>query len=227
MQLQVPIKKIATLVASLLAYVLANAQENNQTDWANLKKYKMENKTVVPKKNLTVLMGDSITEFWKTTNPNFFISHPFIDRGISGQTTSQMVLRFEQDVINLKPKTVVILAGINDIAENTGPITLEAIFNNIEKMAKWAKAHHIRVVLCSVLPANHFYWNPKIQPADKVIALNKMIKAYAKKNKIVYVDYYTAMVDNNKGLLKKYGEDGVHPNAEGYKIMEALLLKAL
>lgn len=187
----------------------------------------MENKTLKPMKNAVVLMGDSITEFWKTNDPSFFSDHPFIDRGISGQTTSQMVLRFQQDVINLKPKTVVILAGINDIAENTGPITLKAVFENIVKMSDMAKKNGIRVVLCSVLPANHFYWNPKIAPADKVIALNQMIKAYALKNKLTYVDYYSSMVDAEKGLQKKYGEDGVHPNLEGYKLMESLLLKAL
>lgn len=214
-----------TLFIILINIALSNAQQKN--DWADLKKYEMENKTVKPIKNSVVFMGDSITEFWKTTSPNFFSSHPFIDRGISGQTTSQMVVRFQQDVINLKPSTVVILAGINDIAENTGPITVEAIFNNIKSMVKSAKTNKIKVVLCSVLPANHFYWNPKIAPADKVIALNKMIKDYAQKNKITYVDYYSKMVDDQKGLLKKYGEDGVHPNLEGYKTMEAILLKAL
>ncbi|MBF6642087.1 SGNH/GDSL hydrolase family protein [Flavobacterium sp. J49] len=203
------------------------SQNDSDNDWANLKKYEMENKTVKPNGKSIVFMGDSITEFWKTTSPSFFASNPFIDRGISGQTTSQMVLRFEQDVINLKPNTVVILAGINDIAENTGPMTLEAIFNNIKSMTKSAKANKIKVVLCSVLPANHFYWNTKIMPADKVIALNKMIKDYAQKNKITYVDYYSAMVDSKKGLLHKYGEDGVHPNLEGYKTMESILLKAL
>lgn len=220
------LKKIVFLL--LIAYAsLTMAQNNPNDDWANLKKYELENKTVKPMKNSVVLMGDSITEFWKTNNPTFFTSHPLIDRGISGQTTSQMVLRFRQDVINLKPSTVVILAGINDIAENTGPITLEKVFKNITVMAELAKANQIKVVLCSVLPANHFYWNPKIQPADKVIALNKMIKEYAKRNKITYVDYYSAMVDDKKGLLKKYGEDGVHPNIEGYKKMESILLKAL
>jgi len=178
-------------------------------------------------KNVVVLMGDSITEFWKTNSPDFFTNYPLIDRGISGQTTSQMVVRFEQDVIALKPKAVVILAGINDIAENTGPITLEAVFDNIEIMVNKAKAHKIKPILCSILPANKFWWNAKIYPADKVIALNKMIKAYALKNKITYVDYYTVMVDADKGLQYQYGEDGVHPNPTGYKIMERLLLKAL
>lgn len=219
-----PIFKKIVLLMLIAKVSPVMAQNKPVDDWANLKKYEMENKTMKPVKNAVVFMGDSITEFW---NPVFFTSHPFINRGISGQTSSQMVVRFPQDVVALKPSTVVILAGINDIAQNTGPITLKAVFENIIAMAKMAKASHIKVVLCSVLPANHFYWNESIAPADKVLALNKMIKDYAKKNKFTYVDYYSAMVDGKKGLLKKYGEDGVHPNLEGYKAMEVILLKAL
>ncbi|MBA4133714.1 MAG: acylhydrolase [Flavobacterium sp.] len=211
----------------ILLLLFINFNYAQVKEWANLKKYQAENQSVKPMKNAVVLMGDSITEFWKTNSPDFFANYPLIDRGISGQTTSQMVVRFEQDVIALKPKTVVILAGINDIAENTGPITLEAVFDNIEIMVNKAKAHKIKPILCSVLPANKFWWNSKIYPADKVIALNKMIKAYALKNKITYVDYYSVMVDTDKGLQFQYGEDGVHPNPTGYKIMERLLLKAL
>ncbi len=196
----------------------------------NLKKYNIENDffTQTPnRKKPIVLMGDSITEFWKANNESFFSSNNLINKGISGQTTSQMLVRFCQDVIGLMPFKVVILAGINDIAENTGPITLEAIFENIVSMVELAKTNKIKVVLCAVILSNAFYWNPKLQPADKVIALNKMINAYATINKIPYVDYYTAMVDNNKGLNKKYGDDGVHPNRNGYKLMESLLLKVL
>lgn len=224
MKLHLQVLFLLTLVLNTTNAISQNDYDN---DWANLKKYEMENKSVMPAKNSVVFMGDSITEFWKTTSPDFFTSNPFIDRGISGQTTPQMLIRFNQDVIQLKPSTVVILAGINDIAENTGPITLEAIFDNIESMAELAKTNRIKVVLCSVLPSNHFYWNPKIEPADKVIALNKMIQDYAKKNKIPFVDYYSAMVDDKKGLQKKYGEDGVHPNVTGYKKMESILLKSL
>lgn len=223
--MSMPFKPILCLL--LLKFTATTAQNNHLNEWANLKKYEAENQSLKPMKNAVVLMGDSITEFWKTNSPDFFANYPLIDRGISGQTTSQMVLRFEQDVIALKPKAVVILAGINDIAENTGPITLEAVFDNIEIMVKKAKAHKIKPILCSILPANKFWWNAKIYPADKVIALNKMIKAYALKNKITYVDYYTVMVDADKGLQYQYGEDGVHPNPNGYKIMERLLLKAL
>ena len=211
----------------ILLLLFINFNYAQVKEWANLKKYQAENQSVKPMKNAVVLMGDSITEFWKTNSPDFFANYPLIDRGISGQTTSQMVVRFEQDVIALKPKTVVILAGINDIAENTGPITLEAVFDNIEIMVNKAKSHKIKPILCSVLPANKFWWNSKIYPADKVIALNKMIKAYALKNKITYVDYYAVMVDADKGLQYQYGEDGVHPHPNGDKVMEALLLKAI
>lgn len=196
-------------------------------DWANLTKYATENLSLASTSKNVVFMGDSITEFWKVNDPVFFIKNSFINRGISGQTTPQMLLRFRQDVINLKPTTVVILAGINDIAENTGPITIKQIFENIVSMVELAKANNIEVILCSVLPANHFYWNPKLPPAEKVIELNLLLQNYSNTNKISYVDYYNAMVDNEKGLLKKYGEDGVHPNLEGYKVMEALLLKSL
>jgi lysophospholipase L1-like esterase len=198
-------------------------------DWANLKKYATENKQLIQLHiaNPIVLMGDSITEFWKLNDEAFFTSNNLINRGISGQTTPQMLLRFRQDVIDLKPSKVVILAGINDIAENTSPISLEGIFGNIVSMVELAKANNIKVVLCSVLPSNKFNWNPKIEPADKVIALNRLIKGYASKNKISFVDYYSSMVDVNKGLDIKYGEDGVHPNLNGYKLMESLLLKVL
>ena len=198
-------------------------------DWANLKKYATENKQLMQLQNANpiVLMGDSITEFWKVNDADFFTSNNLINRGISGQTTPQMLLRFRQDVIDLKPSKVVILAGINDIAENTGPISLETVFGNIVSMIELAKINKIKVALCSALPSNKFNWNPKIEPADKVLELNEMIKTYALKNKISFVDYYSSMVDENKGLDIKYGEDGVHPNLNGYKLMESLLLKVL
>lgn len=203
---------------------------NAQTDWANFGRYASENKALnapAPGEKRIVFMGNSITEGWKKADSAFFASHPYVNRGISGQTTPQMLLRFRPDVIELKPAAVVILAGINDIAENTGPITLEAIFGNIVSMVQLAQANKIKVVLCSVLPANRFPWRPAIQPADKVIALNKMLKEYAEHHKIVYIDYYTAMVDDEKGLPKKYAEDGIHPTLEGYKVMEELLRKGL
>lgn len=195
-------------------------------DFANLKRYASENKKLLSIPNdgeRIVFFGDSITEFWTPKNSILFQHKNTINRGISGQTTSQMILRFQHDVIQLAPSTVVLLVGINDIAENIGPISLEQIMENIITMSELSNANAIQVILCSVLPANTFSWNPKLQPADKVIQLNQMIYAYAKSHKISYVNYYSAMVDENKGLLKKYGEDGVHPNLEGYKKMEELL----
>lgn len=203
---------------------MAFSQNNLTGDWANLAKYQKENQATTLSSKSVVFMGDSITEFWKPNDPTFFLENPFINRGISGQTTSQMLHRFPQDVISLKPSTVVILAGINDIAENSGPISLNQILENIKAMVAFANENHIKVILCSVLPANKFDWNPKIKPADKVIELNQMILNYAKQNKITYVDYYSKMVDDNKGLQFQYGEDGVHPNLVGYKMMEGILL---
>jgi lysophospholipase L1-like esterase len=220
---------IPLLIACFTPLFIYSQNESMNKDWANLKKYNSENFEVMtsfPNSKKVVLMGDSITEFWKINDPDFF-SQTIINRGISGQTTPQMVLRFRQDVVNLKPTAVVILAGINDIAENTGPISNEGILDNIISMAELAKANKIKVVLCSVVPANKFNWNPTILPAERVIQLNQLIKNYASKNGITYVDYYSAMVDSEKGLQKKYGEDGVHPNLEGYLVMKSILNKAL
>lgn len=220
------IKALTLTIVPLFAYSQNNEMKN---DWANLKKYETENvkvKTVSPTSAKIVLMGDSITEFWKVTDPDFF-TKTIIDRGISGQTTPQMLLRFRQDVINLNPKAVIILAGINDIAENTGPISNQGILDNIMSMSELAKANGIKVILCSVLPANKFNWNPKILPAERVVQLNELIQAYAIKNKIIYVDYYSEMVDSEQGLNYQYGEDGVHPNVEGYAKMKSILLKKL
>ena len=189
--------------------------------------YEIENLNIAPTSKNTILMGDSITEFWKDINLTFFKEHSILNRGISGQTSSQMLLRFGQDVIDLKPKMVVILAGINDIAENLGPISIDAIFENVRSMVELAKENKIEVVLCSVLPANHFYWNPKIKPVDKILELNSLIENYSDVQKITYIDYYSAMVDNENGLPKKYADDGVHPNLAGYQKMETLFLEKI
>ena len=199
-------------------------------DWANMKRFQEDNKKAgLPKanENRVVFMGNSITEGWSRTDPAFFEGKPYINRGISGQTTPQMVLRFKQDVIDLKPKVVVILAGINDIAGNTGPMTLEQTRDNIIAMAQLAKANGIKVVLSSVIPAYDFPWRPGMEPANKVVDLNKMIKEYADKNKIVYLDYFSAMADERNGLKKELGYDGVHPNLEGYKVMAPLAEQAI
>ncbi|MDB4584716.1 alpha-L-fucosidase, partial [Draconibacterium sp.] len=199
-------------------------------DWANLKRYEKANADLsapAANENRVVFMGNSITEGWVRHDPEFFKTNPYVGRGISGQTTAQMLLRFRPDVIDLQPKVVVINAGTNDIAANRGPQTLEQIIGNISSMAELAKANGIKVVLASALPASSYSWRPAIYPADKIIELNKMIKAYADKNDIVYLDYYSAMVNDNKGLIKEYGNDSVHPNLEGYRVMEKLVVKAI
>ncbi len=180
-----------------------------------------------PDEDRVVMMGNSITEFWGNLRPEFFAGKSYINRGISGETTPQMLIRFNQDVIALKPKVVVILAGINDIAGNTGPTTIETIVDNIISMIKLAEKSDVKVVLCSVLPANRFEWQPDLAPAEKVVELNGLLKAYADKHAIPYVDYYTPMVDAADGLKKELGEDGVHPNVDGYLVMEPLLERAL
>ncbi len=199
-------------------------------DWANLKRFQEENKKVMAPKaneNRVVFMGNSITEGWSRTDPAFFEGKPYFNRGISGQTTPQMVVRFKQDVIDLKPKVVVILAGINDIAGNTGPMTLEQTRDNLIAMAQLATANGIKVVLSSVIPAYDFPWRPGMEPAEKVVSLNKMIKEFTNKNNLVYLDYFSAMADGRNGLKKELGYDGVHPNLEGYKVMAPLAEKAI
>lgn len=199
-------------------------------DWPNLNKYQNENanlKPVAQGDKRIVFIGDSITEFWSVINPEYFIGKPYVNRGISGQTTPQILVRFRADVIALKPAAVVILAGINDIAGNTGPSTLEMIANNIFSMAELAKANQIKVILCTVLPAYDFSWKPNQNPAEKVVALNKMIKKYADANGILYLDYFSAMADERNELKTAYSEDGVHPNKLGYQIMAPLAEKAI
>ena len=216
-------KRIFNLLVLVIVTFLANAQE--KSDWANFAKYAEANKTA-PRGGV-VFMGNSITQGWVSTHPDFFTKNNFIGRGISGQVSSQMLVRFRRDVIDLKPTTVVILAGTNDIAQNNGFITLENTLGNIISMAELAKANGIRVILCSVLPAYEFDWRKELRPADDVIALNKLIHAYAQSNKIPYVDYHTSMKDENNGLPLKYAEDGVHPNSDGYSLMEKLVMEAI
>ncbi|MDB5088187.1 MAG: axeA1 3 [Mucilaginibacter sp.] len=199
-------------------------------DWPGIRRYADQNSKTPPPANgekRVIYMGDSITDFWINNDSTFFKSNSYINRGISGQTTGQMLLRFREDVISLKPKVVVILAGINDIAQNNGPTKPEDTFGNIVSMAELARANHVKVVISSILPANRLPWRPSIIPTEKVISLNQMLKAYAVKNNIVYLDYYSAMVDNEKGLPANLAKDGVHPTLEGYKMMEPLAQKAI
>jgi lysophospholipase L1-like esterase len=193
------------------------------TDFPWLAKFKEDDLKVGPPaagEKRVVFMGDSITEGWHLDGS--FPGKPYINRGISGQTTPQMVLRFHQDVIALKPKAVIILAGINDVAENTGPITPEETEANLAAMAEMATANHIKVVLCSVLPAFDFPWHSGMAPAPKVMVLNEWIKAYAAEKGYVYVDFYSAMKDERGGLPATLSHDGVHPLPAGYAIMAPL-----
>jgi len=206
--------------------------ERMYTDWAFLAKYRELNLSlppVQPGETRVVFMGDSITEGWgmkaTATFPGrgeFFPGKPYLNRGISGQTTPQMLVRFRQDVILLKPKVVVLLAGTNDIAENTGKESPEEIEGNIVSMAEIARASGIRMVLCSVLPASDFSWHKGLEPAPKIKALNVWLKDYAAKNALVYVDYYTPMANAQGGLKSELSPDGVHPNKAGYDIMAPL-----
>jgi lysophospholipase L1-like esterase len=210
--------------------VIAFSQTEKPKDWPNLKKFEMDNKNLPPPakgEKRVVFMGNSITQVWKDSDTTFFKNKLYINRGISGQVTEQMWLRFHQDVVALKPAVVVILAGINDIAENNGPISVHQIYNNIVSMVKLARANKIRVVVSSVLPTNNFPWRPAIKPADKVIELNSLLEAYCKANKVVYCDYYSKMVNNEKGLDKALAYDGVHPTLAGYKIMEPIVEEAI
>ena len=201
-------------------------------DWAHLKKYEQSNSELkkINDPNRVFFMGNSITEGWSFLDKDFFINNPFVNRGIGGQTTPQMLIRFKPDVVNLNPKAVVILAGINDIAENTGPVTIENIAENIISMVEIAKANNIKVLICSTLPAIDFPWSPGMEPGPKVIKLNSILKNYCDSNNIPYVDYFSAMSDEKGGLkVPEYttADDLVHPNLAGYKVMEKIILKAL
>ena len=197
-------------------------------DWPNLAKYREDDvKLGLPAKgeSRVVFLGDSITEFWALADS--FHGKPYVNRGISGQTTPQILLRFRQDVIALRPNVVVILAGTNDIAENTGPITLEAMEDNLTSMVELAKNHGIRVVLSSVLPASSYSWRPEIRPVEKIRALNAWMKDYAAKERLVFVDYYSAMANEEHGLKAELSDDRVHPNKAGYALMAPLAEKAI
>ena len=211
-------------------YILLLLSFVSAQDWANLSKYREDNAKLAltsSSENRIVFMGNSITEDWKTFHPEFFLGKAYINRGISSQTTPQMLLRFRADVINLNPELVIILAGTNDIAGNTGPSSIEMIAHNIISMAELAMINDIKIILCSVLPVYDYTWKPGLNPVGKISALNEIIRDYAQNNGIMYLDYYSSMVDDRKGLTEDYTYDGVHPNKLGYTIMESLLKTAI
>ena len=222
--------KNTILIYCILFLLLFMGGKVKAQDWPNLNKYQNENTKLAPPetgKKRIVFIGDSITEMWSTTNPSFFSGKPYINRGIGGQTTPQILVRFRADAIALQPAVIVLLAGINDIAGNTGPSTIEMISDNIFSMAELAKANQIKVILCSVLPAFDFYWRQGLEPVEKIVTLNKMICEYADAHAILYLDYYSALVDEQKGLNPIYSEDGVHPNILGYQVMAPLAQEAI
>jgi acyl-CoA thioesterase-1 len=237
-------KPIFVLLASLILSVTASAQQSSDPcaslkednsatelrlrDWPDLAKYRDDDAKLGPPakgESRVVFLGDSITEFWSLSDS--FLGKPYVNRGISGQTTPQILLRFRQDVIALQPKVVVLLAGTNDIAENTGPITLAAIEDNLTSMVDLAKRNGIRVVLSSLLPALQYPWRPDLAPVEKIRALNDWIKDYAAKERLVFLDYHSAMANDKRGLKAELSEDGVHPNKAGYAVMASLAGKAI
>lgn len=211
-------------VLALSAGFQAAAQ---QKDWAQFGRYSEANGQVGSSPR-AVFMGDSITDGWDDSDQGFFTDNGFVCRGISGQTTSEMLVRFRQDVIGLHPKFVVILAGTNDIAMNNGYIELENVLGNLISMCELARANRIKPILCSVTPSAGFGWRPEIKDAaSRIEELNGMIKAYAESEKIPYVDYHSALKDENGGLPAEYSGDGVHPNPDCYKVMEQIILEYL
>jgi lysophospholipase L1-like esterase len=205
-------------------------KEDFRDDWADLRHYEAENKVLAPaapNDKRVVFLGSSIFENWKKLVPEYFDNKLYIDRGISGQISPQLLIRFRQDVINLKPKAVIILAGSNDIAGSTGHVTNERIMDNIKSMVELARVNHIKVILCAYLPVYEYPWRKGMQAADKIIALNTLIKAYVAKNKLTLLDYFTPLADSRNGQKAELTLDGVHPNVAGYKIMAKITDEAI
>ncbi len=218
-----------TTSASELARRLA-ADEQRLADWAQLARYRTANAELgapKPGERRVVFYGNSITDAWARYFPQEFPGKPYVGRGISGQTTPQMLVRFRQDVLDLKPAVVLILAGTNDIAGNTGPSTPEMIEGNLISMVELARANGIRPVLSSVLPAYDYPWRPGVEPAPKIVALNAWMKAWAAAHHVVYLDYWTPMADARQGLRAELTTDGVHPNEAGYQVMAPLAERAI
>ena len=206
-------------------------EDSKSLDWANLARYEDDNlKVGLPKKDerRVVFMGDSITEEWSNLYSEYFTEKGYINRGIGGQTTPQMLIRFKPDVVDLKPEIVVILAGTNDIAGNTGPSNAKMITDNIFSMAEIAKAYQMKVVLSSILPVYEYDWAREIKdPPSTIQAVNDALKQYASDQGLIYLDYFSSMVDERQGLNSDYTSDGVHPNESGYILMSSLAEEVL
>ena len=222
-------KRIILSVIATMAIVFSAQAAGD--DWANFKRYASANievKALPQSQRKVVFMGNSITDNWASRHGDWFKENGYIGRGISGQTTYQMVLRFYEDVVNLHPKAVVINGGTNDIAQNNHPYVEDRTFQNIVTMAQIAKANGIKVILTSITPCDHYTWRPEIKDViAKIKSLNARIKAYAKKNKFQYVDYWTEMANEQGAMRDGISEEGCHPNAVGYAIMGPLVQKAI
>ncbi len=219
-----------SVLAATTLNVSSMQAQSPSPDWGNLARFRSDNARLgaaQPGEQRVVFMGNSIIEGWSPHFAVLFPGKPYIGRGISGQTTPQMLVRFRQDVVALAPAVVVILAGTNDIAGNTGPSSLEMIEDNIASMAEIAQANGIRVVLSSVLPVFDYPWKPGLEPAPKIVALNAWLAQYARAHNAVYLDYHTPMADERMGLKHEYGDDGVHPNMAGYRVMTPLVELAI
>jgi lysophospholipase L1-like esterase len=225
--------KFMRFVALIVVFALpsfAQSADRLRTDWANLERYRAANDSIgAPKsgERRVVFMGNSITESWAPLFAEQFSGKPYVGRGISGQTTPQMLVRFRQDVVALKPAVVVILGGTNDIAGNSGVATVPMIADNIRSMTEIARANRIRVVLASVLPVFDYPWKRGLAPADTIVRLNRWMRSYADSVGATYLDFHTAMADERQGLKPELTRDGVHPNVAGYRLMAPLAEAAI
>jgi lysophospholipase L1-like esterase len=228
-------KRIALICGALLiaGYVWAQTSaQKKPEDWPNLGRYAADNEGLPPAaagEQRVVFYGDSITDAWGRSEASgpFFPGKPYVNRGISGQTTPQMLVRFEQDVVHLHPAAVLILAGTNDIAGNTGPSTNQMIEDNLTSMADIAKQHGIKVILASITPAFAYPWKPEIQPVERIRAVNAWLKEFCGREGCVSLDYYSAMTDAKGAMLPGLAADGVHPTAKGYAVMAPLAERAI
>lgn len=218
-------KHILFSIAVIFAALPLSAQN---ADWARFGTYAEANSSVTVKPK-AVLLGDSITEGWARPDPDFFTKNNFLGRGISGQTTSQILVRMRPDVVNLHPKYVVILCGINDIALNDGhAVDVEAAVGSIKSMCDIARANKIKPILCSLLPSYKFHWRPSVTDCyEKVLQFNELLKSYAKEQHLKYVDYFTLLSGEDGKIHPEYSKDTVHPTLEGFKAMEGYLLEFL
>jgi len=225
---QVELNKIPPETMTKLVTLQRQATERRETDWANLCRYSADNAKVnqVGIAQRVVFLGDSITEYWRQGDPAFF-DGTVQDRGISGQTTAQILLRFYSDVIALKPRVVHIMAGTNDVAGNLGVVSDDTIIGNITAMIDMAKASHIKVILASIPPARFMSWKPGLSPAPRIVLLNQRLRQLAADRRAVYLDYHTRLRDDQGGFQAALSNDGVHPNRDGYAIMRPLAEQAI